>query len=59
MNTPTSVNGLKAVIVQKTHLLEQGLEEQKPHAEVLPLYKELKELQYQLTLASLQVEFQP
>jgi hypothetical protein len=44
---------LRASLKEKTLQLEVALEMGRPHAELIALYKELKELQYQLAFADL------
>lgn len=58
MNLTLSPAELKARLAIKSSELEKGLEEGRQHAELLGLYKEIKELQYQLTMASINAEFQ-
>jgi hypothetical protein len=47
------VNDLKTAIQEKTDQFEEALEGGKPHSELLAIYKELKELKYQLVQAEL------
>jgi hypothetical protein len=42
------VNDLKTAIQEKTAQFEEALEEGRSHSELLAVYKELKELKYQL-----------
>ena len=58
MNSIISPSELKARLEIKSLELEKGLEAGKQHAELLGLYKEIKELQYQITMASISTEFQ-
>jgi hypothetical protein len=49
-------NELKAIIKTKSAELELAMEAGKPHTELLKMYKELKELQYQVFQAQLVAE---
>jgi hypothetical protein len=47
---------LKGILRSKTAEFEMAMQAGTPHAELLKLYKELKELQYQIVHAEIRVE---
>ena len=48
---------LKTAISTKTLEFEAAMEAGKPHHELLAIYKEIKQLQYELTLVGLELEY--
>lgn len=47
---------LKQLIKEKTIAIESAAEEGRPYPELMKIYKELKELQYQLSLSEISIE---